>query len=299
MTLVATIAGLPVSKPQNPVPPGAWDCHAHVFGPFDRYPLGTQALYQPPRATAADNLARLDATGLCHAVLVQGAAHGFDNRVTLDAGKDGRSIGIAVVAPDATRDHLAQLDDQGACGLRFVDNGRTGTGILPLTALPDMAPMLRDLGWHAQVWAYLESILTRAKTWRDLDIPILLDHLGFPPLGTTPQTPIFRDFLALLRDSDIWVKLTPHRVSQDWPAAKDARRLHDAIVQAIPDRVVWGSDWPFLHLHDKLPDLGQRIDLLDQWCPDAALHQAIFVDNPHRLFGRYLNPQGRFAQDPN
>ena len=36
-----------------------WDCHAHLFGPYDRYPLAADRSYTPPEATAAQYLALL------------------------------------------------------------------------------------------------------------------------------------------------------------------------------------------------------------------------------------------------
>src|SRR4249920_3469973 len=88
------IAG-PVPNPSRPAllpPPGAWDTHAHVFGPAENY------------------IALLDCLGLARGVIVQGNAHGYDNGVVLDAlDRHGARVrGVAItdtrIAPATLRD---------------------------------------------------------------------------------------------------------------------------------------------------------------------------------------------------
>lgn len=33
------------------LPKGSWDCHFHIYGPFDRFPLPEDAAYRPEPAT--------------------------------------------------------------------------------------------------------------------------------------------------------------------------------------------------------------------------------------------------------
>ena len=81
------IAG-PVAQPKKPrvmPPPGAWDSHAHVFGPADKFPYAPGRGYTPPDAPVEKYLALLDWLGCARGLVVQGNAHGYDNRVVLDA----------------------------------------------------------------------------------------------------------------------------------------------------------------------------------------------------------------------
>ena len=48
-----------------------WDCHAHLFGPYRRYPLAAERSYTPPEADIDAYLAQLAGLGLGHGVLVQ------------------------------------------------------------------------------------------------------------------------------------------------------------------------------------------------------------------------------------
>src|SRR5690348_5422633 len=72
-------------KPRQLPPPGAWDSHAHIFGPADKFPYAPGRGYTPPDAPVDHYVALLNHLGFTRGVLVQGNAHGFDNRVLLNA----------------------------------------------------------------------------------------------------------------------------------------------------------------------------------------------------------------------
>lgn len=83
-----------------------------------------------------------------------------------------------------------------------------------------------------------------------------------------------------------WIKLSePYADTKigppDYP---DTSALARACVQAAPDRVIWGSDWPHPTEKDK-PDDAVLFDLLSGWAPDPAVRNNILVGNPARLFG--------------
>ncbi|HJY16281.1 MAG TPA: amidohydrolase family protein, partial [Xanthobacteraceae bacterium] len=81
------IAG-PVARPKRPrvpPPPGAWDSHFHIFGPADKFPYAPGRGYTPPDAPVERLIALLDHLGFANGLVVQGNAHGYDNRVLLDA----------------------------------------------------------------------------------------------------------------------------------------------------------------------------------------------------------------------
>ena len=72
-------------KPAFALPPGATDCHAHVFGGRKRYGYAPDRLYTPPPVFLKDYLAMLDALGVARAVIVQSGVHGTNNNVVVDA----------------------------------------------------------------------------------------------------------------------------------------------------------------------------------------------------------------------
>ena len=64
----------------------------------------------------------------------------------------------------------------------------------------------------------------------------------------------------------------------------DVRPFHVAWLARAPDRMLWGSDWPYFAMDKNLPDVGRQMDILGSWTRDAALHQKVFVTNPRALY---------------
>ena len=282
-----------VSAPTLPLPPLAWDTHAHVFGPFDRYPLTPDCRYQPPFAPEADYRTMMAAAGFDRGVLVHASANGFDNSAVLDAVAhgDGGLKAIAVVAEDVSDAELARLHAAGVRGLRFTETGETlggakPVGVLGLSSLRVMAPRLKALGWCAQIWAGCEYLVESQPWLATCGIPLVVDHMGHFDVTKGVGDATFQGFLAAVRGGSTWVKLTAPRVSKlRWDDCADVRPFHEALLEAGPDRMVWGSDWPFIGMDNNLPDMGGLIDLFDRWTPDPALRQKVFVTNPQVLFG--------------
>ena len=106
----------------NPaLPSGACDCHAHIFGPPDRFPYAEGRGYTPPDATLEMYLALHDRLGFTRGVVVQGNAHGYDNSAILDAlaRTPGRLRGVAITDARVGEKDLRAWHDLGVRGLRF------------------------------------------------------------------------------------------------------------------------------------------------------------------------------------
>ena len=114
----ATDAG---RRPALAVPPGACDCHIHVFGPRDRFPLAADLAYTPAEAPVEAYLTVRRRLGIERTVVIQPSAYGADNACALEAVAqllpDAR--GIAVVDPAIPDAGLEQLHEAGIRGLRF------------------------------------------------------------------------------------------------------------------------------------------------------------------------------------
>ena len=91
--------------------------------------------------------------------------------------------------------------------------------------------------------------------------------------------------MKALEAGDIWIKLSLCRVSKMAPDYADLKPFHEALVAANPQRLLWGSDWPFVRMGEQSPDAGQLLDLFAEWVPDAAIRHTILVDNPAALYG--------------
>jgi predicted TIM-barrel fold metal-dependent hydrolase len=100
------------------------------------------------------------------------------------------------------------------------------------------------------------------------------------------EQPGLLKFIDFLRHGDgrCWVKLTaPYRMATA-PGFADSTVIARALVAAAPDRIIWGTDYPYLSNADRVNSI-DHFNLVAQWMPDAATRQKILVDNPARLFG--------------
>ena len=269
----------------SPVPRGACDCHAHVFGPLARYPFIEGRSYTPAERLSGDFRAMLTALGMERGVIVQPSVYGTDNRATLNAiaelGENFR--GVAVLPPDVDDGVLADFDAAGIRGVRLNVLNRGG---VPLVHLEAMAERLRGTGWHIQVFAAFSKHPELGPRLGRLGVPIVIDHLGLvdPLLGA--DDPGLRSILELLRDGDCWVKLSGpyHNSRQPMPHA-DVAPIVEALVDQSPERLVWGTDWPHPTTGDAPPADADLIALLERWVPDQETRNRILVDNPALLYG--------------
>lgn len=289
MTDTAPIRGL--SAPRKPLPPGAWECHSHVFGPFDRYPLDPACPYQPPFGPLDHYQTMLSTAGFSHGVVIHASANGFDNSAARDAARSapGRIRFVGVPAPDSTDTKLSALVAGGMCGIRITEVGPSydlprRVGVQGLEDLKTLAPMMAEHGLYASLWAKAEY-LAQERAWLEAaPVPVVLDHMGQFDPAAGPGDSNFQAILEMLKSGNVWIKLTAQRVSgEQWNVCGNVRAFHDAILEAAPDRAIFGCDWPYIAMDKNLPDVGGQIDLFDAWVGDDTLRDKVFVHNPARL----------------
>ena len=288
---IETVTPRMPGAPQHALPVNTCDSHAHVFGPFERFPLAHASSYAPPLAPAALHRAMLASVGAARGVLVQPAPYGLDMSALLHAIAHGAGHlrGIAVADSGTPEAALQALYDGGVRGLRFVGmrapDGTPYAGSVGVDQLLIMAPAMRRIGLHAQLWAPIDDYPALLPQLRAAGVDVVLDHMACAKPERGVGDPAFQAVLAALRGGGVWVKLTLCRVSTQAPDYADARPLHDALVRANPQQLLWGSDWPYVRMDDKSPDAGALLDLFHDWVPDAVLRQRILVDNPAALYG--------------
>ena len=280
----------PVSAPAQPLPAGAWDCHAHVFGPFDRWPLLEDRRNEPPLAPAEDYLEMLDTVGFRHGVVVHAQAKGNSNDNAADtlSRRPADLRGVGYLPPGATDADFQSLHDRGFRALRITENGKRAPGTpgsLTFDDLDRLAPRMREMGWHVDIWGRCELIVPQMARIESHGLPVIFDHMGHfavSDAGLDPNLPVFVDYL---KQTGFYAKLTVIRVTRSaWPH-DDVRPYHDALVAAVPDQLVFGTDWPYISLDAAPPDAGRFVDLFDDWTRDAGIRQKVFVENPARFHG--------------
>jgi predicted TIM-barrel fold metal-dependent hydrolase len=277
--------------PKAGFPQLACDCHAHICGPQAAYGYIPERIYTPPDALLPAYRHLLAALGCDRAVLVQPSFHGTDNRAMLAAMAQAgdKFRGVAVLADDASERDIAALHAAGVRGARLnIVDVRTGKGELPLALIARLADRIKSFGWHIEFLMHVDEFPELDRMLARLPVDCVFGHLGYVRADKGVQAPGFQALLRMLRAGRAWVKLSgPYRISTGSLPHADTHPFAQALVEAAPDRLVWGSDWPHVKTAwtIPMPNDGDLADLLALWVPDAAIRRRVLVDNPARLYG--------------
>lgn len=271
------------------LPEGACDTHAHIFGPASNYPWNPARGYTPPDALqdAYERLHRV--LGVSRGVLTQPSVYGTDNRCMLDyvSGRLDRMRAVVAVGPQTSERELERMHEQGARGIRVNIADPGGNPFTSFAELGGFAQRLKPLGWHVELLLHVHEIDDVVDDIRRLPVEYSVGHLGYMPARMGVDHPKFAAFLSLVKEGRCWVKLTaPYRITglTETPY-DDVTPFALALVEARPDRILWGTDWPHPICPIPMPNDGDLVDHLADWIPDATTRQRIFVDNPARLYG--------------
>lgn len=281
-TGVPPLCQAPDDAPLDPgfeIPEFACDCHAHIYGPPERYPMREDRRYTPAPVGLAQYRRLLDTLHIKRAVIVQPTVY-HDNQVTLDVLKEmaGQWRGIAKVRADVSEAELSRLDAAGFRGVRL----HAGASIEEIDAL---ARRIAPLGWHLQVHLSGRELTLLGARLTQLPVDVVIDHFGRLAVEDGIDQPAFRTLLAALETGRCWAKLSaPFRLGD--PAAPYAAvaPYARAMIAARPDRLVWGSDWPHASFKGRMPNMGILLGLLGDWAPEPGLRNLILSVNPARLY---------------
>ena len=264
----------------------ACDSHLHIYDPrFAPAP----GLTVPEGLTLDDYLVARSAYGTERAILVQPKVYGTDNVCLLAMlerlGKNGR--GIAVADPEISDSALEALNAAGVRGLRF-SLWNPSNAVADPGDMAAIAERIAPLGWHLQLHMHAGQMAAMSDLLRSLACPMVIDHMGRLPPGTDPKAhPAFSLITGLAGDGRAWVKLSGPYLNRR-PGAEgiaDARAIARAWIEAIPDRLVWGSDWPHITEQPTPPTPGIIAATLTEWCDnDADIINRIARLTPAQLY---------------
>lgn len=268
-------------------PPDATNGHCHVFGPADRFPFAPDRAYTPPDSGFDELQVHQDRLGLSRAILVQASCHGTDNSAMVDALRrgEGRYAGVALIDDTHNADDLAELHDAGVRGIRF-------NFVQHLGGAPDpdffwrQVERVAPLGWHIELHFDAKDLSANADLFQRLSVPYIIDAMGRVDATAGLDQEPFLYLLHMLRSDDrAWVKVSgAERITAGGsPPYDDVIPYARALIDAAPDRVLWGTDWPHPNVKH-MPDDGDLIDLLADHAPDEATRNRILVENPERLY---------------
>lgn len=283
------VEAAPVRAPRVPIPRDAWDCHMHVFGPFDRFPVSAPPAYTLPDADRSRHAEALAELGFGHALLIQPSPYGTDQRAMLDAiaASGGRFKGIGSCDAATPIEALADLRERGIVGLRFVAMTGPGGGAYPgtqgLDAWNDLRGRMAEARLHGQLWADAATCAQAAQDAAAGGGTLVLDHLAGLGPDDGPGTPAFDRIADALTSRVVWIKLTWFRRSRRLGDYGDMEGMVRRLAEVAPTRVLWGSDWPFVRA-EKAPDPATLIEQLHSWLgEDGFVH--CLRDNPRALLG--------------
>ena len=272
-----------MSPPKFVLPPGATDCHHHIFEPRFPRPNGRQGIW----GTVADYRLLRRRLGLSRSVITSPQSYGFDNSCLVDALDDlgATARGVAAVRLDVSDDELARLHEHGVRGIRLYLIGDAPT---PPERFAAYAERIASLGWHIQMVAVQgDSLVAAEPALAKLQCTLVIDHFGYvsQPDGIRHQS--MNTLRRLIDAGHVYVKLSaPYITSRVGPPAySDIDEVAMALVRHAPERTLWGTDWPHpLVTSDPKPDDALMLDRLLLWAPDDATRYKILVDNPTGVY---------------
>lgn len=264
------------------------DCHLHLLDPA-RFPYRADTSYCPSGSeigTLAQMRAVFEANGVTRALLVQPTSgYGPDNSAMLDAIRQsgGTWRGIAVVEPDITYDALSAFKSEGIVGVAynmpFYAPGHY-RAFAPVTEMLEALDMVLDIQFEGDGVFEAQDIIGNSK------VRVTIDHCGRPDLTQGQNSPAFKALLGFAeREAETVIKLSGHHKFAPFPYPFEASiPFVDALLAAFtPDRAVWGSDWPFLRVPERV-DFSPLPALLARHLPDPDDQAKVFHDTAMRVF---------------
>lgn len=245
------------------------DCHAHVYR--KDLPFAPSAWHRPDHDASHQEFAALLATHEVNsAVLAAASILADENRYAFEAIKNNPTWRTSVIAaPHSTAQTLADWDSKGARGIRLQ---------LMHHPLPDLASegyktlfrSIAQLGWHIHVHDHAERLAQSLPLLIDTGARIIVDHFGRPDPETGRDGVGYQAMLKAAETGRLWVKLSAgFRLGSEAFAAQMAAHL---IEDFGPERLVWGSDWPFAGFEQTMTYQKAR-ETFEQWVPASMRHQ--------------------------
>ena len=275
-----------LTRPAFTMPAGACDSHVHVFEAAARYPSVAMPHYTLPDG-GLEKLQRMtEVLALQRFVIVQPSYYGTDNSCMLDAlsAAGPHARGVAMVEENSTERELHAMHVRGVRALRLDLFLRSAWRTADIIAyIEHSVRRTRAIGWHVQFYTPGWVVRDLLPFLAGLDADFVIDHMGYMLESDGLTDTDFDRLLDVIRKGRGWIKLSaPYRLAKDGNFER-LKPMARAIIEAAPDRVIWGSDWP--HIPEGGRDTGALLNLLSDWAPDEAARRRILVENPGKLFG--------------
>jgi 2-pyrone-4,6-dicarboxylate lactonase len=274
-----------------PAPPaGSCDCQFHIYDDPAKFTPRPNPPYPPiVSATFAQAQKLHKAIGFERGVIVHSAIYGSDHRLLLHAleSLDDRYRGIGIVDDRVSDQELERMHTAGVRGARF-NFVRFLTLDQKEAEVRRSMARLRELGWHARLHVNGQDLLDNSDLLRSLkDVPMVVNHFDHVGFEGGLERPVIRWVLDMLKQENWWMMVSNgNRDSKMNAAWDDAIPYGRAFIEAAPERIIWGSDWPHPQWTKRMMNDAEEVGLLYRYVDnDPALLKQILVDNPARLHG--------------
>jgi 2-pyrone-4,6-dicarboxylate lactonase len=276
-------------KPKLVLPRGSIDTHVHIFEPG--YKLSPGRGYNPPYSTLADLKLLHSTLGVDRVVFTQPSVYGVDNSAilngmaALNAETANRARAVVAITMGISDDELVTLDRSGVRGVRLNTDNKGGMPI-EMSAIPDLAARIAPFGWHIEFLFPGKDIIELMPTLAAVKVPISIGHFAYQPATAGVLGPGFQALIELTRRGNTWIKISgANRVSEtDLPPYDDVKPMAHALIEAAPERIMWGTDWPHPNKYLINPNDGDLVDAFGDWVTDEGMRRKIMLDNPAAFY---------------
>jgi predicted TIM-barrel fold metal-dependent hydrolase len=256
------------------------DSHAHVY--TTDMPLSATAWHKPPAdASIEQYIATLDRHGVKYAVLAAASLFDDYNDYSIRATRAHQRLRTTVIIKPTIDPYVMRMmRDDGVVGVRFQWRNVKD---LPDITTPEYRKFfrrVRDLDWHVHINQTADKLAAPIATLQAAGVKLVIDHFGHPQRGGAASEG-FQAVLRAVGNGRTWVKLSAgYRLESPQVARECARAL---LIDAGPERLLWGSDWPFAAFEDSMR-YESAIASFKEWIPDAATRRVISGETALRLY---------------
>jgi len=257
------------------------DSHFHIW--HEKLPLSAAAWHRPPtNASVEQALETLDAHGVTFGVIAAASLYGtYNDYVRAALLRHRRLRATAIVHPDADIYQLEQMKRDGFVGIRFVWSVLDETPDIRSDGYRRLLHRVADLDWHVHLTERPHRMAATIAAVQQSGAKLVIDHLGHIDTPEGIDSAAFKSVLAAVERGRTWVKLSGgFRFKPPAAAAQYAAAL---LRVAGPERLVWGSDWPFA-AHESTVTYASTIATLHEWVSDPAVRRKIGGETPLRLY---------------
>jgi D-galactarolactone isomerase len=272
-------------SPVLKAPPGATDCHIHIYLPgFEAQPGGPAI---PELATVDDYRQVQKRLSLERVVVTQPNAYQLDNRVLLKALSEfgtQTARGVAAVTPETSASDLEAWHEAGVRGARIM---QLPGGAVQIDQMLEVERVIRPLGWHLMVQFNGRHLDEYVDELRKIEGEYIIDHIGKFMDPVPADDARVDEILRLIDKGNAWFKVCAGYEASvtGGPRYEDIGAIAQRVIAHAPDRILWGSNWPHVGVpRSQYPDDAEQLDVLLHWAK-PAVQKKILVDNPARLYG--------------